>query len=335
MRYFWSFIVLLAVATGVLHGARRAGESRDDAPPDSAEPIATRTPSVEPVARHPARAEPEGVGALPTRPTTTEPSPQPVVAEAERVPEPTPEPVAEVAEEPAPEAVAQAAPQPAPTTLSLDALLGVVNEAAAQMKAEEPQASVARPVGDAPGAEPSATATAQGVSAGDATPSRVGPSFEVRADGSISVDGAGVITGDGSPQRPFLIDWSVLRSVSRDYNPKQGKDQVPDWVRVMDGKRVRVEGNTLVAVVSQATDELLVMQNPWDGCCVGIPPTPYDAIEVKLTSPQRLGVTATGFGSVEGVFKVDPYIVQGWLLGLYVINDAGFEAAAGITLPDL
>jgi hypothetical protein len=38
---------------------------------------------------------------------------------------------------------------------------------------------------------------------------------------------------------------------------------------------------------------------------------------------------------VEGTFKVDPYIVSGWLLGLYLIEDASFESAAGMALPEI
>lgn len=163
----------------------------------------------------------------------------------------------------------------------------------------------------------------------------VGPAFEVRADGSLSVEGVGVVPGDGSTQRPFVLDWEVLRSVQRAYNPRQGQSEVPGWLKAIDGKQVRIEGNTLLPVVSQTTTELLVMQNPWDGCCLGVPPTPYDAIEVKLATAQRMGNSPTGFGQVEGVFKVDPYIVSGWLLGLYLVEDAAFKSAAGIVLPEI
>ena len=149
------------------------------------------------------------------------------------------------------------------------------------------------------------------------------------------VEGVGVVPGDGSTQRPFVLDWEVLRSVQRAYNPRQGQSEVPGWLKAIDGKQVRIEGNTLLPVVSQTTTELLVMQNPWDGCCLGVPPTPYDAIEVKLATAQRMGNSPTGFGQVEGVFKVDPYIVSGWLLGLYLVEDAAFKSAAGIVLPEI
>ncbi len=208
---------------------------------------------------------------------------------------------------------------------------------AERTRAAEAQAEQAASEPTAPAPDPmmAAAAAAQPATAAPAPRAQAGPSFEIRPDGSIAVDGVGIVPGDGSAQRPFVLDWEVLRSVQRDYNPRQGQAEVPAWLGVLDGKRVRIEGNTLLPVVGQTTDELLVMQNPWDGCCLGVPPTPYDAVEVKLSRPQRMGNAPTGFGQVEGVFKVDAYIVSGWLLGLFVIEQATFESGAGIELPEI
>ena len=55
-------------------------------------------------------------------------------------------------------------------------------------------------------------------------------------------------------------------------------------------------------------------------------PTPYDAVEVKLVSPMpRSQKHAMAYGTVEGLFEVDPYIVEGWLVGLYMIKDSTVE----------
>lgn len=257
--------------------------------------------------------------------------------------------VAQAAEETPP---VNAPPETAPTgsNFSLDELLGVVAEAAERSTpADDPAPEIAQPTPDpmlaaaaqsleshAAGNDAAETATdAAPASAPAGAPARVGPAFEIRADGSIEIEGVGVIVGAGTPQRPYVLDWDVLRSLSREFNPRQGQSEIPAWTMQLHGKRVRVEGNTLLPVVAQTTNELLVMQNPWDGCCLGVPPTPYDAIEVKLATMQRMGNSPTGYGQVEGVFKVDPYIVSGWLLGLYLIEDAGFESGAGITLPEL
>jgi len=343
MRYFWSLIAVLVLVTAGLSAARRASER---AP-------AVGTPTAPPPSQTFGRPDPAPQVQTPDS-RSSEPSPEP-----SPVLEPTPAETADVdlieeipvetpivtdtrvadadtsgAARAEPEVLT---PDPIEATpdagLSLDALLGVIEEAKESLPPEAVVDAVverSEPVVD-PMLE--AALASANASAADAGP--VGPAFTVRGDGSVEVEGAGVIVGDGSPQRPFVIDWQVLRSVARDYNPKQGQEQLPDWVAQLDGKTVRVEGNTLLPVVAAAVDELLVMQNPWDGCCVGIPPTPYDAIEVKLSELTRMGNAATGFGMVEGTFKVDPYIVQGWLLGLYVIEDASFESAAGMVLPGL
>jgi hypothetical protein len=72
------------------------------------------------------------------------------------------------------------------------------------------------------------------------------------------------------------------------------------------------------------TKELIVMLNQWDGCCIGVPPTPYDAIEVKLLEPAKRGGrhASFNFGGVRGTFRVDPYLVENWLVGLYILDGA-------------
>ena len=65
------------------------------------------------------------------------------------------------------------------------------------------------------------------------------------------------------------------------------------------------------------------MLNQWDGCCIGIPPTPYDAIEVSLEKAippaQRHSIN---FGTLTGKLLVSPYLVENWLVGLYLMDDA-------------
>ena len=89
-------------------------------------------------------------------------------------------------------------------------------------------------------------------------------------------------------------------------------------------KVVEVEGYLAFPLMVSETKELLVMLNQWDGCCIGVPPTPYDAIEVKLAEPAKRGGkhASFNFGGVRGTLKVDPYLVENWLVGLYVMDNA-------------
>ena len=68
------------------------------------------------------------------------------------------------------------------------------------------------------------------------------------------------------------------------------------------------------------------MLNQWDGCCIGVPPSPYDAIEVKLEK-ERKGWRrhSINFGAIDGVFKVEPYLIENWLVGLYLFEAASID----------
>lgn len=160
-------------------------------------------------------------------------------------------------------------------------------------------------------------------------------SYGTHPDGSFTVLKTDTtITGSGSQDDPFIVDWVTLRSLEVLYNPKEGKEELPAWLDLLDGAHVKITGNTLVPVIATTTRELLVMQNPWDGCCVGIPPSPYDAIEVTLNHDVDFGSSAVGYGTVEGVFVLDPYVVDGWVLGLYMIDDATYRSGEGILFSD-
>jgi hypothetical protein len=45
---------------------------------------------------------------------------------------------------------------------------------------------------------------------------------------------------------------------------------------------------------------------------------------VKLTEPAKRGGkhASFNFGGVRGTLKVDPYLVENWLVGLYVMENA-------------
>jgi hypothetical protein len=155
-----------------------------------------------------------------------------------------------------------------------------------------------------------------------ASPGELGVKIEDRPDGSKLVDGRFTIKGDGTQDKPYVITWEQFVAAQESYAPKEGKKEIPANLKMLDGKWVRVTGYVAFPLMVQQADELLSMMNQWDGCCIGTPPTPYDAIEVRLTSPVSGKARMTTFGSVTGIFKVDPHLVGGWLVGLYVMDRA-------------
>ncbi|MFM9168637.1 MAG: hypothetical protein ACKOTD_00550, partial [Phycisphaerales bacterium] len=53
-------------------------------------------------------------------------------------------------------------------------------------------------------------------------------------------------------------------------------------------------------------------------------------LEVKLLEPvKRSGAHATfNVGGVKGKLKIDPYLVENWLVGLYLLEDASMVEGA-------
>ncbi len=170
----------------------------------------------------------------------------------------------------------------------------------------------------------------------DASKAPTGPggSVERREDGSLLVNGKIVVKGAGTEASPYELPWDLMASAGRSYAPEKGLTQLPAWAMELDGKWVRVRGYLLLPVMAADTKELLVMLNQWDGCCIGVPPSPYDAAEVRLSRSVDESVGGAGFvnyGTIKGKLDVDPYIVGGWLLGLYVIEGAEVETGSGTT----
>ncbi|MCC6322049.1 MAG: hypothetical protein IT438_11510 [Phycisphaerales bacterium] len=143
-----------------------------------------------------------------------------------------------------------------------------------------------------------------------------------RPDGTVLVDDKYVIKGKGTESDPFIVSWEMLVSAKDTYQPRLGRKVIPDRLKMIDGKWVKIAGFIAFPLAATSQDEMLMMLNQWDGCCIGIPPEPYDAIEVKLKVPvvgdDRMRVS----GSIKGIIRVDPYLIKDWLVSLYLMDDA-------------
>lgn len=147
--------------------------------------------------------------------------------------------------------------------------------------------------------------------------------FRRLPDGTISADDAWTIGGDGTEASPYEVSWEFLASAQDSYVPRLSENKIPARIAFLSGKRLRISGYLAFPLVAQTSGECLIMLNQWDGCCIGIPPTPYDAIEVKLQEPISGWRKHTySFGSIEGTFTIEPYLVENWLVGLYMLKDA-------------
>lgn len=363
MRAFWIIIALLIAATAALcfTGGRDSDEQHE------AQPVADRTQQAdpEPIAPSspPAVAEP-----APPAPEASTDQPAPAQPEAAQ-PEPDqPEPVAPDAAQPEPiahnsalDALKQAItnpnqnadPQPgtnmprpeedttenqtgpgspvtetpAPATEEPDAAAAPEPEPEPETETD-PEPAPASPTTIAPEAQPQNIPAATPAEQPEPTPANK-PESVVKTDTGLLLNGHWIVPGSGTKADPYKIDWDMLVAVQQDYKPRLGQDKIPDWINALNGKTVTIRGYALLPTGMATLSELLVMLNEWDSCCIGVPPTPYDAIEVRLAEPLNNSAKsmfshtgALSFGDITGTFKIDPYIVQGWLLGLYLMEDA-------------
>jgi len=150
--------------------------------------------------------------------------------------------------------------------------------------------------------------------------------IETQPDGSVLIDNKFTVRGSGSAEDPYQLSWDLLISASETYQPRLGLTQVPQRVNMLNGKHVKITGYMAFPLAQMEAKEVLVMLNMWDGCCIGIPPSPYDAIEVQLKEAIPYDKRRfINYGALTGVMKVDPYLVNDWLLGLYLVEDAKLD----------
>ena len=140
--------------------------------------------------------------------------------------------------------------------------------------------------------------------------------------GVLRINDAHDLIGEGSEESPYQLSWPLLQTAGATYRPNLNERLLPQHIALLDGAVIEIEGYVAFPLPSD-TSELIVMYNQWDGCCIGVPPTPFDAIEVKLTGPVAPGQRHTiKHGRVRGTLQVDPYLIENWLVGLYLMDDA-------------
>jgi hypothetical protein len=304
VKAFWALIVVLLAAGAALLFLGKPSTTPQERAQTTAAPIVA--PIVASSTTTPSTPAPSNAAATPTRAEAAHPSPTPAKPLDRFEAHPTPRPDVQPS-------------SPAPSTPSAD------------VGASKP--ALAAPGAHAPGhtgsaaQSPAAAAAASG-GAGKATSLKdyeIEPGdIKPQPDGTTLVDGRYTIKGDGSEANPFRVPWEMLVSANEVFDPSKSLNKIPQRIAMLEGKHVRLTGYVAFPLMVQRPRELLSMLNQWDGCCIGVPPTPYDAVEVKLKKAVGNKERFANAGMVQGVFRTEPYVVKNWLVGLYVLADASF-----------
>ncbi len=348
MKVFWIILGLLAVVGVVIVFAPSGGTP---AAPTAAAELTPQQPNAAGAISGPGRGEPEIPGRTQQpAPVATAPVPLPEAQVAEKIdeiaaaekPAATPAPAPSdstataqaTAEKPAPITAPNAATEAAAETKATDST-DASRLADAGSPAETSATDAKSDENAAPAAAPAEAATAAATPADPAaapaatTPAADGKEFTIRPstmitrdDGAIVADDRFVIKGKGTAAEPYEVTWEMLTSAEESYDPRLAKKQIPERIAMLDGKKVRITGYVAFPMYVVQPRELLAMLNQWDGCCIGVPPTPYDAIEVRLARAVGDDARMATYGSVEGTFAIKPYVVGDWLIGLYMMENA-------------
>ena len=143
------------------------------------------------------------------------------------------------------------------------------------------------------------------------------------SNNQIEVDGRYTILGSGTELDPYRITWELLKSAYETMDLNGERAAPPKRVEMLNGTYVQISGFLAPPLWGQETKELLVMFNKWDGCCIGLPPTPFDCIEAQLAAPIKLGAAHTiSYGAIRGKFIVEPFKAGKFLIGLYRLEEA-------------
>jgi len=139
----------------------------------------------------------------------------------------------------------------------------------------------------------------------------------------LEVDGRYTILGSGTELDPYRITWDLLKSAYETMDLNGSRVTPPKRLEMLNETFVQISGYLAPPLWGQETKELLVMLNRWDGCCVGLPPTPFDCIEAQLAVPMKLGAAHTiSYGTIRGKFIVEPFKAGTFLIGLYRLEEA-------------
>ncbi|MEQ9411518.1 MAG: hypothetical protein RIK87_27640 [Fuerstiella sp.] len=127
--------------------------------------------------------------------------------------------------------------------------------------------------------------------------------------------------GDAQALRLSYDDIDLLKVLNMEPVPADAVEYFPDWLRSLDGKRIRLRGFMFPTFVATGiTNFGLARDNGI--CCFVKQPKVYDMIEVSLADGESTDYIENKPFDVEGIFRIDPDADDNELFQLYRIEDA-------------
>ncbi len=115
------------------------------------------------------------------------------------------------------------------------------------------------------------------------------------------------------------IDLEKILNIVR--CPDNIVDHFPDWLKALDGKKVRMRGFMYPSFKDKGLKGFVFTRDT-GVCCFGPDPYIFLRAEVKLADGERTDYIHMRPFDIEGTFRIDPLGDEGELLQLYRIEDA-------------
>ncbi len=146
---------------------------------------------------------------------------------------------------------------------------------------------------------------------------------------TVRIDGKYMVRGSGSESDPYQITWELLTSAARTVDASKSLYEVPGRLADLRGAWIQISGYWAPPLQVFQTKEAMFMLNKWDGCCIGLPPTPFDSIEATFTKPFAVqGQHLYRYGTIKGRLEIEPFAAGMFLLGFYRLHDAVMESTS-------
>jgi hypothetical protein len=129
------------------------------------------------------------------------------------------------------------------------------------------------------------------------------------------------IEGPGRALRASFDDFDLLKVLNMDPVTPDAPGLLPDWLKRLDGKRVRVRGFMYPSFLETGIERFILARDN-QICCFGREPKIYDLVIVTLKKDVTTDYIQGRPFDVVGVFHISPELPEGGLGGLYKIDNA-------------
>jgi len=127
-----------------------------------------------------------------------------------------------------------------------------------------------------------------------------------------------------SPQNALQVsydDIDLLKVMNMEPVTPNAPELMPDWLKDLDGKRIRIRG-FMYPPFQQTGNEIFLLARDNQICCFGKNPKIYDLFPVVLKDGVTTDYILNRPFDVVGVFHIKPETIDGELERIYMIDDA-------------